>query len=107
MNPVTVNVGHAVTCQIVYLDQNGNPMLITLTPDSPPSWSDAPNPAGCTTFQVAADSMSAVDTAVAAGADVVSVSLNVGGVTYTATLPVTVAAAPQVLTSIAIDGTVA
>jgi hypothetical protein len=106
MGPVNVNVGHSVTCQIVYLDQNGNPMLVTPTPDAPPSWSDAPNPAGCATLAVAADSLSAVDTAVAAGSDVVSLSLAVSGVTFSATLPVTIAAAPQVLTSIDIAASV-
>lgn len=106
MNTVTVTVGHQVNCAIEYLDQNGNPMLVTPTPDSPPTWTDAPSPAGDVTFTVGAGGLTATDVAVAPGTDVVSVSLSVGGVPFTAQLGVTIAAAPQVLTSIAIVPTV-
>ena len=46
----TVNVGHTDTLGIEYLDQNGNPMLTPVTPDSPPTWTDAPSVAGIDTF---------------------------------------------------------
>src|ERR1700751_2797877 len=81
MSTVTVNVGHVVNCTIVYLDQNGNPMLTTPTPDSVPTWSDTPSPAGCATVTVAPGGLTATDTAVAEGADVISLSLTVGGAT--------------------------
>ena len=102
MASVTVNVGHVVDMSIEYLDQNGNPMLVTPTPDSAPTWTDAPSPAGAATLAVAAGGLSAVDTAVAVGSDVVTLTVVVGGVTFTATQPITIAAAPQVLTSVEI-----
>lgn len=106
MSSVTVTVGHSVTCQIVYLDQNGNPMLATPIPDSPPSWSNAADPTGCAVLTVAADALSATDAAVAVGQDVVSLSLSVSGTSFSATLPVTIEAAAQVLTSVQIAATV-
>ena len=75
MADVTLSVGHTASFAIEYDDQNGNPMLTTPTPDAPPAWTDAPNPAGCVTFTVAGDSNSATDVAVAAGVDTVGVSL--------------------------------
>jgi hypothetical protein len=104
MNPVTVAIGHVVNLAIIYLDQQGNPMLVTPTPDSPPVWTDSPVPAGCCTF--VSTGSTAVDTAVAAGADTVGVTVIVGGVTFTASLGVVVSAAAQVLTSIEIGSTV-
>jgi hypothetical protein len=104
MNPVTVAIGHVVNLSIIYLDQLGNPMLVTPTPDSPPVWTDAPVPAGCCTF--VATGSTAVDTAVAAGADTVGVTVTVGGVAFTASLGVVVSPAAQVLTSIEIGSTV-
>ena len=50
--------------------------------------------------------LTAVDTAVAPGTDLVTVSLAVGGVSFSATLGITISPAPQVLTSIAIAPTV-
>lgn len=101
---VTVNVGHAVNMSIVYLDQNGNPMLAAPTPDAAPTWANSTPATG--TLVAAADGMSAVETAVAAGADVVTLSVTVGGKAFSATLPITVAAAPQVLTSVDISAAV-
>jgi hypothetical protein len=106
MTAVSVNVGHQVQCSIVYFDQNGNPMLVTPTPDAAPTWTDAPAPAGAATLTVAAGGLSAVDVANAVGTDLISLSLSVGGVAFSATQPVTIAAAPQVLTSIGIATTV-
>jgi hypothetical protein len=104
MNPVTVAIGHVVNFSIIYLDQQGNPMLVTPTPDSPPVWTDAPSPAGCVTF--ASTGSTATDTAVAAGTDTVGVTVTVGGVAFSASLGVVVSPAPQVLTSIEIGSTV-
>jgi hypothetical protein len=103
---ITVNVGHEVLCTIEQLDQNGNPMLTAVVADSPPSWSDTPATPPVDTFTPAADGSSATLVATAVGTDTVNVSASFGGKTYTASLAVTIAAAPQVLTSIAIDGVV-
>ena len=104
MTPVTVNVGHTVTCSIVYLDQNGNPLLVTPTPDAAPTWAQT-TPA-TESMAVTADGSTDVLTALAAGADTVSVDLKVGGVDFSASVNVNVAAAPQILTSIAVATTV-
>ena len=106
MNPVTVSVGHTVNCSIIFLDQNGNPMQTTPTPDAAPTWTDAPTPAGATTFTVGPNGLTATDLAVATGTDAISLSLAVSGVSYSATLGVTVSPAPQALTSIQIGSTV-
>ena len=106
MPAISVNVGHVVNCTIIYLDQNGNPMLTPVTPDSAPVWADAPAPAGCATLVADPSGLTAVDTAVAVGADVITLTVIVGGVTFTATQAVTIAAVPQVLTSVTIGTTV-
>jgi hypothetical protein len=106
MNNYIVSIGHTVSFVIQYLDALGNPMLTTPTPDSPPTWTDTPTPAGCVTQTVSADSLSDVETAVAAGSDVVGVSLSVAGTAFSASAGITVSPAPQVLTSIALVGTV-
>ena len=103
---ITVNVGHSVDDTIVYLDQNGNPMLVAPTPDAPPVWTNTPSTPAVDTFTVAADGSSAVLAATAVGADTVNLTVTVGGKTYTATQAVTIAAAPQVLTSVSINGVV-
>lgn len=99
----TVTVGHGSQISIQYLDQNGNPMLVTPTPDAPPQWSDAQNPVGDAVLTVAADSLTAVLDAKAPGSDVVTVNLTVASKPFTASLPVTIQAVPQVLTSIALQ----
>jgi hypothetical protein len=100
--PVTVSVGHTVNCSLVFLDQNSNPMLVQPTPDSPPAWSDS-TPA---TETLTAGGLTASALAIAPGGDTISVSVSVGGVTFGATLGVTVTAAPQTLTSISIAAVV-
>jgi hypothetical protein len=100
MNPISVSVGHTVNCSLEYIDQNGNPMLTTPTPDAAPTWSDTD--ASSETLTAAPGGLTASALAIAAGSDVISVSLSVGGVAFSATLPVTVSAAPQVLTSVEI-----
>jgi hypothetical protein len=101
--PVTVSVGHNVQMSLVFLDQNGNPMLQTPTPDSPPTWSDSTPATGTLT----SSGLTANELAVAAGADTVSVSVSVGGVTFSATQGITVTPASQVLTKVDIAATVA
>jgi len=104
-----VNAGHSVNMTVEYLDQNGNPMLTTPTPDSPPAWTNAPSAPGIDTLTASPDGSSAVlatNAADANSSDTVSLSVVVGGQTFTATLGVSISAAPQVLTSVAINGVV-
>jgi hypothetical protein len=93
----TVTVGHQIAFSIEYVDTAGNPMLTAVTPDSPPTWTDAPSAAGVDTFTASADGTTAVLVATAAGSDTVGLSVTVAGVTYTASDLVTISAAPQVL----------
>ena len=99
-----VSIGHVINCELSFLDQNGNPMLVQPKPDATPSWSNlAP---AVETLVVSADGLQAVLTPVAVGVDTVNVDLVVGGKKFNATLNVAVAAAPQVLTSVEIKPTV-
>ena len=102
---LNVTVGHSAALSIIYQDQNGNPMLTTPTPDSPPTWADAPSAPGVDTFVANADGTAALS-ANAPGTDSVTATVVVGGVSYTASLAVEVDAVPQVLTSIAINAVV-
>ena len=104
MSNVTVSIGHTVTCGLLYLDANGNPMIPQPTPDAAPTWAQT-TPA-TDTMAVSADGSTDVLTAVAAGGDVVSVDVKVGGVDFTASVPITVSPAPQVLTSVEITTSV-
>ena len=104
--PVTVNVGHTVVCTYTILDQNGAPMLVQPPLDSPAAWTDTPNPAGSDTNVVSADGTSDVVTAVATGADTVGLSVIIGGKTFTDSLLITIAAAPQVASGVMIDAVV-
>jgi hypothetical protein len=97
-----VTVGHKVNLAVIYLDANGNPMLVTPTADSV-AWTNS-NPAA-ETLATNADG-TATTTAIAAGLDTVSLTVIVGGVNFTATLDVEVDAAAQVLTSVQIGATV-
>jgi hypothetical protein len=101
---ITLSIGHTLTDAIGFYDQNNNPMLTTPTPDSAPVWSDT-TPA-TETLVAAANGLTATGTPLAVGSDVVSLTVIVGGVTFTATQNVTVTAAPQVLTSVQILPTV-
>ncbi len=97
----TVTVGHNIGLSIAFLDQNGNPMLVPVTTDTPPTWSNT-NPE-VETLKPAADGLTCEADTLTAGNDVVSLSVVVGGVAYPASLAVEVDAAPQVLTSVAIN----
>ena len=101
---VTLAIGHTLGLALTFLDQNGNPMLTTPVPDATPVWSDT-TPA-TETLVADASGLTATGTPVAVGQDTINVSLAVGGVTFTAALDVTVTAAAQVLTSVAIAPTV-
>lgn len=103
MASLNVTVGHTVAFALAFLDQNGNPMLITPTPDAAPTWSDTTPATG--TLTPAANGLTATEVAVAPGTDTVSVSLAVAGTSFSASIDLTVDAV-QVLTSVQITGTV-
>jgi hypothetical protein len=99
----TLNVGHQDAMSIVYLDTNGNPMLTTPVPDSPPVWTNAPSDPSVDTFTPSVDGTTAVLVANAPGSDTVSLSATVGGKTCTASVAFQISAAPQTLGSISIN----
>lgn len=104
-----VTAGHEVDATIVYLDTNGNPMLTAPTPDSPPSWTNAPSAPGIDTLTVSPDGSSAVlatNVTDANSSDTLGLSVTVGGKTFTASLAIAISAAPQVLGSVAINAVV-
>lgn len=92
--------GAPLALAIAFLDQHGNPMSTAPTPDSPPTWTNT-TPAD-ETLSVAADGLTCQATAVAAGTDEIDLTVVVGGKSFAASLAVTVAAEPQVLTSVEI-----
>jgi hypothetical protein len=102
---VALSVGHKVTCTLTFMDQFGNPMLVTPVPDALPAWTDITPATG--TLTAAPDGLSATEVAIAAGTDTISVALAVGGVAFKASVDLAVTAAPQVLTTIGILATVA
>lgn len=102
---VKINLGHKLELAIAYLDQNGNPMLTAPTVDAAPAWANSTS--ATETLLPATNGLSCEATTVAVGNDTVSLTLAVGGTSFTAVLDVTVAAAEvQVLTSVAIEPTV-
>lgn len=105
LSNVIVTVGHTVSFTLVFLDQNGNPMLTTPTADAPPAWTDTTPATG--TLTVAPSGLTASEAAMVVGSDTVNVALAVGGVAFAATIDLTVQAVPQVLTSVQIAATVA
>jgi hypothetical protein len=99
-----ITLGHGIDMAIAFLDQNGNAMLTTPTPDAPPTWTQS-TPA-TESLTVDAGGMTAHTNSLAVGQDLITLGATVGGVAFQATLAVNVNAAPQVLTSIAIVPTV-
>lgn len=105
VSTVNSNVGHTVSMTLLFLDQNGNPMLATPAPDAPPVWTQT-TPA-TDTLTAAASGLTAQSVALVVGTDEVDVDLKVGGVDFKALIDLNVQAAPQVLTSVQIAATVA
>jgi hypothetical protein len=105
VNPVNLTVGHTDTMGIAYFDQNGNPMLVTPTPDSPPAWANTPS-ADDTLVVNGPGNLTAVVTATASGTDNVTVTVVVGGKTFSASQPLNISPVPQVLTSVEITNSV-
>jgi hypothetical protein len=101
-----VTVGHIVTDTIVYLDKAGNPMLTPQTPDSAPTWTKTADDS-VDTLAASGDGSTATISAVAAGQDTVTLTVIVGGQTFTATQQLNITDAAQVLTSVAIEASVA
>lgn len=104
MNPVVVSIGHNVQMSLVFLDQNGNPMRTSPAPDAPPVWTQSDPVIGALT--AGSSGLTATEAALAAGVDTVSVSLTVGGVQFSASIPIDVSPAAQVLTSVQIAAAV-
>jgi len=104
LSNVIVTVGHTVTFSLVFLDQNGNPMVTTPLPDGPPTWTDTTPATG--TLTPAASGLTATELATGVGADTVTVALAVGGTSFSASIDLTVQDVPQVLTSVQIAATV-
>ena len=97
---LNMTVGQSDALSIAFLDQNGQPMATTPTPDAVPVWTNS-TPA-TDTLTVAGDGLSATDAAVGIGTDTVNLTLSVNGQSFTAALDINVAGAAQVLTSIQI-----
>ncbi len=98
----TQDVGQTTPLSIAYFDQNGSPMLVNPTPDSPPVWSQTD--ATVDDLVAAGDGLTASAKGLAAGAETIKVDLAVGGMSFSATLDMTVVAVvpTQTLTSIGI-----
>ena len=94
-----VVLGKSSNLSIEYFDQNGQPMA-TPASDAPPAWTQS-TPA-TETLTVASDGLTATLAALALGNDIVSLSVIIGGKTFSATVDENVVPPPQVLTSIAI-----
>jgi hypothetical protein len=105
--PLKVTVGHSVSCGLLFLDQNGNPMLTTVVPDAPATWSHVQSGTSVDTLTPSGDGNSASVDALSPGTDTLSVSVVVGGLTFSATLDIEVDPAPQVVSSVQIVATVA
>ena len=92
-----VSVGHQIDYSFLYVDTSGNPMKAPIVPDSPPVWANAPASPPVDAFTRSADGATAVLQASAPGADTVTLTVVVAGVTYTGSDQVLISAAPQVL----------
>jgi hypothetical protein len=97
---VVYNVGQQLPMALQAFDQFGKPMPMPPL-DGVPSWTNT-TPA-VETLAPSSDGMSANATAITAGGDTVSCQLSSGGVSFSASINVTVQAVPSVLTSIEIE----
>lgn len=94
----TLFVGQGLPLSIAFLDQAAK--LMPGTPDQTPTWAtSAPGPDVLT---VAGDGLAATFKAVDLGDDILTLTVVAGGKTFSASLDITVVAAPQVLTSVEI-----
>ena len=100
-----VVVGHQIVNTIVYLDQHGQPMLVTPVPDAPPTWTNLADDT-VDTMVVSPDGSTDTVTTVGAGADSLTVTVVVGGATFTAVEQINISAEPQVLTGVDIAAVV-
>lgn len=91
-----INVGQTLPLSIRYLDTTGQPMGTPPTPDAPPAWTQTTS--ADDTLTPATDGLSATALGLEAGSDVVNLTLAVGGVSFTATLDVTINAVVPVQT---------
>ena len=73
-------------------------------PDGPPTWTDTTPATG--TLTPAASGLTATELTTGVGADTATVSLAVGGTSFSASIDLTVQDVPQVLTSVQIAATV-
>jgi hypothetical protein len=97
----TVSVGHQINYSFIEVDTSGNPML-TQVPVTSSSWSNTPATPPVDTFTPSTNGATATLVATAPGADSVTVTALINGVSYTATDSVVISAAPQVLGGIQI-----
>jgi hypothetical protein len=94
----TINVGQTLPLSVKYLDASGNDITADVTPDAPPAWTDTtPVTDTLTGFGSTATALG-----LAAGTDVITMDVTVGGVAFSATLDLTVAALVPVVASVEI-----
>jgi len=79
---LNTTVGKHVTFKLVFVDTNGNPMLVTPTVDAPPVWTNT----ALDHFTAAPDGLTCQADAVGPGSDMITVKLNIGGKQYVAQL---------------------
>lgn len=94
----SMNVGQRLPIKIEFIDTAGNVMSPPPAVDGLPSWTNSDNSVG--TLEIAADALSATETAVAAGNVTASVSLSIAGVNASASLDIAVVAAVPVFATI-------
>jgi hypothetical protein len=88
-------VGQSIAITATAVDTLGNPMVPQPTPDSTPTWAQAAP--SVESLVVAAGGLSALAKVLTPGADTITFTAIVLGVTYTVILSVNDVAAPQVL----------
>lgn len=96
----TIKVGQTLPMSIEFLDSNGNVVSPPPATDTAPQWSQNDSSVG--TLSQSSDGMSAQEIGLAAGNDVISLDLVIGGKTFDATLDLTVEAVASQVASIRI-----
>ena len=105
-SPVTVVVGHMSLALTQSWIKTARPMLVQPPLDSPAVWTDTPRRQALTPTPCRRTAPRTSVTAVAAGADTVGLSVTIGGNTFTDSLLITIAAAPQVASGVVINSVV-